>query len=138
MNTGADDESLSTPTLAFNAPSQRASESQPALSITPSSPASNIRDPPGRQRGIIRSSPLVTNLGGSADPARERRLVLSNLAAAGARRYRAGPHCRLGPAPRQFRPLPPSQSRRPRRAPPTARHGSSRRSARPQADCPGL
>src|SRR4051794_36061403 len=110
MNTGADEDSLSTPIFAFNAPSQRASESQPALSITPSSPVSNIRAPPGWRR-VMHSSPLVTALRGLPDLARERRLVLSTLAAVYARRYRAAPHCRLAPAPRQRRPLPPSQNR---------------------------
>src|SRR5215208_3526064 len=135
MNTGADEDSLSTPTLAFKGCSQRAADGAAATAISASTLANNIRAPPARQRCSIQfSPPLVTALRGSLDPARERRLVLSIVAVVCPRRYRAGSYCRPAPTPRRCRPLRPLQSRLRRRAPLTGRRGSSRRSDRLPAD----
>src|SRR5215210_2592952 len=135
MNTGADDESLSTPTFAFKPCSQRAGDDAAAAAIIASALANNIRAPPARQRCFIKfSPPLVTGLWESPDPARERRLVLAIVAVVCPRRFRAGLYCRRAPAPRQRPPLLPSQSRGRRPARLTGRRGSWRRTARRPAD----
>jgi hypothetical protein len=48
MNTGADDDSLSTPTLAFNNSSQRPSDDAATAAVIASRPASANRKYPGR------------------------------------------------------------------------------------------